>query len=54
MLSVISMFYVQNKICKYANVQQQFYSLPENVDQVKFLNIGFVPALLLLIDIYSS
>ena len=30
-------------------VQQQFYSLSENLYQVRYLNIGVMPVLLLLI-----
>ena len=33
-------------------VQEQFYSLNENLDQVGYLNIGFVSVLLLLIEYY--
>ena len=42
--------------CSICNVCKLFnnFFFPENLDQVRYLNIGFFPALFLLIDIYSS
>ena len=35
-------------------IKQKVYTLPENLDQLSNLNIGFVSAILVLIDLYSS
>ena len=35
-------------------IKQKVYLLPEKLDNLSGLNIGFVPVVLVLINIYSS